>query len=428
MNALVLSIGTELTRGELVNTNASWLSEQLTELGADVVEHCTLPDDPTQLVARFRELASRADVIVSTGGLGPTTDDLTAAAIAETMGVGLRTDLPSLEAIRRRYEARGRTLTTAGARMAELPEGALALPNPVGTAPGFEVALGACSLFFLPGVPREMQAIFRESVALRLAPKLARTTHQIHLRTFGLPESEVGDRLRELEARHPGLTVGYRASMPEVEVKIHVRDVDGASAQARARSISDEARTLLGDVIFGEREDVFPAVVGEALRTRGWTLALAESCTGGLVAQLVTAVPGSSDYLLLGAVTYSNASKTSMLGVSPELLRAHGAVSAECAVAMAEGARRLASSDLAVSLTGIAGPGGGSDSKPVGTVWIALAQPSETLVTRHHFGGDRDAVRVQAAHVALDLIRRAALRLEVRETWTTKEIQHLPGS
>lgn len=439
MKALVLSIGTELTRGELVNTNATWLSEQLTELGAEVVEHRTIADDQPRIVDDLRALGSRVDVIVSTGGLGPTTDDLTAASVAEALGVGLRTDLPSLEAIRRRYEARGRTMTAAGARMAELPEGAIALPNPVGTAPGFEVSLGGCVACFLPGVPREMQAIFRESVAPRLAPKLARTSHQVHLRTFGLPESEVGERLRGFEERHPGLTVGYRASTPEVEVKIHVRDVDAASAERRARSIAEEARTALGDFVFGEREDGFAAVVGEVLRSRGWTLALAESCTGGLVGQLVTAVPGSSDYLLLGAITYSNAAKSSMLGVSPELLRAYGAVSAECAVAMAEGARRLAGSDLAVSLTGVAGPGGGSDEKPVGTVWIALSTasetvrggprgPGQTVVIRHHFGGDRDLVRLQAAYVALDLVRRAALRLEVRETWTTKEIRRLPRS
>lgn len=428
MKVLVLSIGTELTRGELVNTNATWLSEQLTELGAEVVEHRTIADDRARIVDELRALGSRVDAIVSTGGLGPTTDDLTAASVAEALGVELHTHLPSLEAIRRRYEARGRAMTPAGARMAELPEGAIALPNPVGTAPGFEVALGGCVAFFLPGVPREMQAIFRESIASRLAPKLARTSHQIHLRTFGLPESEVGERLRGFEERHAGLTVGYRASTPEVEVKIHVRDVDAASAETRARSIAEEARTALGDFVFGEREDGFAAVVGEALRSRGWSLALAESCTGGLVGQLVTAVPGSSDYLLLGAVTYSNGAKSSMLGVSPELLRAHGAVSAECAVAMAEGARRLAGSDLAVSLTGIAGPGGGSDAKPVGTVWIALSSGSETLVTRQHFGGDRDLVRLQAAYVALDLVRRAALRLEVRETWTTKEIQRLPRS
>ena len=425
MKAVVLSIGTELTRGELVNTNATWLSEQLVELGLEVKEHWTLPDDGPAIVAGLKRVASVSDVVVCTGGLGPTSDDLTAASVAEALGVSLATDRASLEAIRRRYEARGRTMTEAGARMAQLPEGATALPNPVGTAPGFTVALGECELFFLPGVPHEMQAIFRESIVARVAPRVRRTTHQVHLRTFGLPESEVAARLKELEENNDDLVVGYRASFPEVEVKVLARAADGSSAEARARELARQVRERLGDFVFGEREDSFARSVGDALRGRGWKLALAESCTGGLVGELVTAVAGSSDYLLLGAVTYSNAAKTSMLGVSPEILRAHGAVSAECAIAMAEGARRLASSDVAVSITGIAGPGGGSDNKPVGTVWLALALAGETWVTRHRFLGDRDAIRAHAAHVALDLVRRAALRLDPVDTWTSKEIERL---
>ncbi|MCB9620907.1 MAG: competence/damage-inducible protein A [Sandaracinus sp.] len=425
MKAVVLSIGTELTRGELVNTNATWLSEQLVELGLEVTEHWTLPDDGPAIVAGLRRVASVCDVVICTGGLGPTSDDLTAASVAESLGVSLATDRATLEAIRRRYEARGRTMTEAGARMAELPEGATVLPNPVGAAPGFAVTLGECELCFLPGVPHEMQAIFRESIVARVAPRVRRTTHQVHLRTFGLPESEVAARLKELEESNDDLVVGYRASFPEVEVKVLARAIDGSSAEARARELARQVRERLGDFVFGEREDSFARAVGEALRGRGWKLALAESCTGGLVGQLVTAVAGSSDYLLLGAVTYSNAAKTSMLGVSPEILRAHGAVSAECAIAMAEGARRLAGSDVAVSITGIAGPGGGSDDKPVGTVWLALALHGETWVTRHHFVGDRDAIRAHAAHVALDLVRRAALRLDPVDTWTSKEIERL---
>ncbi len=425
MNAAVLSIGTELTRGELVNTNATWLAERLTELGMDVVTHLVIPDDRATIVQSVRELAQRHALVVSTGGLGPTSDDLTAACVADALGVEMRTDAPSLEAIRRRYEARGRALTEAGARMAALPETATALANPVGTAPGFTVSWGDCELFFFPGVPREMRAIFDQSVRARLAPRVAKTQHQVHLRTFGLPESEVAGRLQNLEARHDGLTLGYRASTSEVEVKVLVRAVDASSAESAAQGIAREVRELLGDVVFGEREDTFASALGDALRARGQTLALAESCTGGLIGELVTAVPGSSDYLLLGAITYSNAAKTRMLGVSPDILRAHGAVSGECAVSMAEGARRLAGSTYAVSVTGVAGPGGGSDAKPVGTVWMAIASEGETWVARHRFGGDRDAVRLQAAYAALDMVRRAALRFPLRETWTCNEIQRL---
>lgn len=425
MKAAVLSIGTELTRGELVNTNAAWLSEELTTLGAEVVSHLTIADDHDTIVRSVRALSQQVDVIVSTGGLGPTTDDLTAAAVASASGVALRTDRASLEAIRRRYEARGREMTASGARMAELPEGATALSNSAGTAPGFTLELGSCQLFVLPGVPREMRAIFQEEVLPRIASKVERTSHQIHLRLFGLPESVVGDRLVGLEAEHPGLTLGYRASGVEIEVKVHIRAGSAALAEELAERVADRVRERLGDVVFGDREDSFARVVGEALRARGLTLALAESCTGGLVGELITAVPGSSDYLLLDAVTYSNAAKSAVLGVSPEILRAHGAVSAETAVAMAQGVRRLAGADLAVAITGIAGPGGGSEDKPVGTVWLALSTANETWVTRHRFGGDRDQVRVHAAYVALDLVRRCAARLPRSEAWTTQETRRV---
>ncbi|HEY8431265.1 MAG TPA: competence/damage-inducible protein A [Sandaracinaceae bacterium] len=409
MSAAVLSIGTELTRGELTDTNAAWLSEQLTALGCDVGEKATVPDDVEAIREALVRLSARHRVLVATGGLGPTTDDLTAEAAARAAGVPLVRHEPSLEAIKRRFAAAGREMSASNAKQADLPEGALAIENPVGTAPGFALTLGGCRCFFLPGVPHEMKRLFADSVQPAIGPTVERRTHQVRLRTFGLPESVVGERLAGIEEAHEGVTLGYRATFPEIEVKVLARAASAAEAEEIALRVAHEVRERLGEAVYGEGEDTYPAYVGRVLRDRGLTLALAESCTGGMVGSLITDVPGSSDYLLLDAVTYSNAAKTSVLGVSSEILRAYGAVSAECATAMAEGARRIADADIAVSITGIAGPGGGSESKPVGTVWIGLARrdrPTEAAL--HQLSGDRWRIRRWAAYLALRTIVRSA--------------------
>ena len=410
MKAAVFSIGTELTRGELTNTNASWLAEQLTLIGCTVVEQSTIPDDAELIRATLLRLSTSHGVVVCTGGLGPTTDDLTTAAAAAAAGVELVRHEASLDAIRRRFRAANREMSPSNTKQADFPRGADVLDNPVGTAPGFAITLGACRCFFLPGVPHEMERIFDDRIRPELAPTVERTTHQVRLRTFGLPESQVGERLSGIEEAFEGITLGYRASFPEIEVKILAEGPSLAVAQERAALAEREVRDRLEDAVFGEDDDTYPAYVGHLLRDRGLTVALAESCTGGMVSSLITDVPGSSDYLLLSAVTYSNASKTNVLGVSGELLRGYGAVSAESAAAMADGVRRLADADLAVSITGIAGPGGGSESKPVGTVFIALARRDrETATEALKLSGDRWRIRRLAAYCALRVLARVAI-------------------
>lgn len=409
MQAAVLSTGTELTRGELVNTNATWLSEELTSLGFDVIEHLTVDDDRGRIIEAIRSLSERVDVVVCTGGLGPTTDDLTAPAVAEAMGVPLERDEASLERIRRFFEQIGRPMGPWNEKQADLPKGCTVLPNENGTAPGFAVRLGRARMFFMPGVPREMKAMFSEHATPSIASMVDRRTHQVHLRTLGLGESEIQHRLEDIEAAHPGVTLGYRAHMPEVEVKVHARGPSESDAQRLALEVAEIVRTRLGDAVYGERDDTFPAVLGQLLRNRGLTLALAESCTGGLVGEMLTAVPGSSDYLLLDVVAYANGAKTHILGVEPELLRAHGSVSGEVARAMAEGVLRVGNADLAVSITGIAGPTGGSDDKPVGTVHFGLARRGHPTEHFHRvFPGDRDRIRTLAAYSALRFIHRVA--------------------
>jgi nicotinamide-nucleotide amidase len=406
MTAAVLCTGTELTRGELVNTNATWLAEALTTLGFEVAAIDTVDDHAGRIESALRRLGAEHDVLVCTGGLGPTTDDLTSLCVAGVLGVPLERDAASLEVIRARLERVGRALSASNAKQADFPSGATILPNPNGTAPGFAVRLGRAAAFFMPGVPLEMKAMFHANVASVIQPLVAERSHQTLLRTFGLPESEVNDRLAGLEAAH-GVTIGYRARLPEIEVKVLARAAGAEEARARSEAAAAEARARLGDdAVYGEGATSLPEVVCRLLEGRSLTLAAAESCTGGLVAELVTNVPGASRTFLGGAVTYSNASKTELLGVDEALLATHGAVSQEVARAMAEGARRRFGSSVALAVTGIAGPDGGSADKPVGLVHWAVASKAGVVAKHAVFSGAREQVRRRAAFAALALVRR----------------------
>lgn len=407
MACAILSIGTELTRGELVNTNAAWLAAGLTDLGFEVTEQAVVDDDKARIVAVLERLGRSAEVVVCTGGLGPTTDDLTSDAVAAALGVDLVRDDASLDAIRRRFEKLGRTMSASNAKQADFPSGASVLPNPIGTAAGFGVRLGVASMFFMPGVPKEMKRMFDEQVVPRIRALAPNDSHQIRYRTFGAPESVVGEKLAGVEAAFPGVTIGYRAHFPEIEVKVLARGADKSTATALAEKAAAEVRSRLGDIVYGDGEDTFAGVVGRTLRTRGFRLAIAESCTGGLVGHMITREPGASDYLLLDAVTYANSAKQQILGVDEDVLRGHGAVSPEVATRMAEGARRVSGADVALAITGIAGPGGGSDTKPVGLVFLAVASPTGTVVEERRFAGDRLWIQTLASYVGLQMVRDA---------------------
>jgi nicotinamide-nucleotide amidase len=409
MTCAILCIGTELTRGELVDTNGPWLAAALTDLGFEVREKATVDDDRARVIAALRRLSSWAKVIVCTGGLGPTTDDLTSEAVAEALGVPLERDAASLEHIRRRLEKFGRTVSPTNAKQADFPRGADILPNPIGTAPGFRVGVGGASAFFMPGVPREMKRMFEEQVEPKIRSLAPNDSHQVRLRTFGLPESVVGEKLAGVEQAFPGVTIGYRAHFPEIEVKVLARGANASLARATCDAATAEVRQRLADVIYGEGEDTFAGVVGRTLRGRGFTLAIAESCTGGLVGHLLTREPGASDFLLVDAVTYANSAKTRLLGVDEDVLRGHGAVSPEVAAAMAEGVRRVSSADVALSLTGIAGPSGGSAEKPVGTVYIAVASSKGTTLKHRVFPGERSQIQTLAAYVGLQMVKEACV-------------------
>lgn len=413
MTAAILSIGTEIIRGEITNTNATWLAAELTAAGFAVSAADTVGDELDRVVAMIRRLAGEHRLVIATGGLGPTTDDLTALAAARAAHVDLVRDESTLLAIRRRVEGRGKTMNAGHEKQADVPAGSEILPNSAGTAPGFAVRLGDSTVFFLPGVPREMKAMFAEQVLPRIRTSAPNNTHQIRLRTYGLGESAVGEMLAGIEGAHPGVTLGYRVHYPEVDVKVHARAATQSIAHELALRATAVVRDRLSSVLYGEGDDSFAEIVGHAVRARGWRLAVAESCTGGLISHLLTSYP-ASDYLVGGAVTYSNSAKTRLLGVAEDTLRGHGAVSAEVAAEMAEGARRLCEVDVALSVTGIAGPSGGTATKPVGLCYWAVSHPGGTVVRDRVFAGDREEIRLGAAYSVLDLLRRIAAHLPER--------------
>jgi nicotinamide-nucleotide amidase len=413
MQAAILSIGTELTRGELINGNAAWLSERLTALGLEVIEHAVVADDSARIGATLARFAREVKLVVCTGGLGPTSDDLTAQAAALLLGIPLERHAPTMERIEARYRRLGRAMPEPNRKQADLPRAARVLDNDAGTAPGFVLQIERAQCWFFPGVPSEMQHLFERYLTPEMAPQIARTSHQVHIRTFGLRESEVAERLAEIDLggalHHPDVVIGYRARIAEIEVKVLARAADERAAIALAERVAAQVRERLGIHAYGGRDDNFPAHVGASLRARGLKVAVAESCTGGLIGKLLTDPAGSSDYFVLDAVTYANRAKRDLLGVPADLLERHGAVSGEVASAMAEGALERAGADLAVATTGVAGPGGGTADKPVGTVWLALAQRGgKTLAERRQLSGDRDRVRTLTAYAALELLERAA--------------------
>jgi nicotinamide-nucleotide amidase len=346
-----------------------------------------------------------------TGGLGPTTDDITAECAARAAGVSLVRNEEALAAIRRRVESRGKTMTPHHEKQADVPAGAELLSNSEGTAPGFALRMGSATAFFMPGVPREMQRMFSDQVLGRIRPSTPPSSWVVRLRTFGLAESSAMQLLDGLAESYEGVSLAYRIHFPEVDVKVMARSSSQANAREIAVRAAADAKARLGDVVYGEGDDTLPDIAGRACRARGYRVALAESCTGGLISHLLTASPGASEFLIGSAVVYANSAKTRLLGVSEDTLRGHGAVSAEVAAEMAEGSRRLCETDVGVAVTGIAGPGGGSAEKPVGLVYWAVSHPGGTIMKDRVFGGGRAEVQSQAAHSALDLLRRVATGL-----------------
>jgi nicotinamide-nucleotide amidase len=402
----ILATGDELLTGQLVDTNSPWLMDRLWELGLMVRRKTLVGDDQQDLVAAIRETTARADLVVVSGGMGPTEDDLTSESVAALLGVPLELHESSLRAIEERFRHFGRVMTPNNAKQARFPRGAEVIPNRFGTAPGFSARIGRGEVVCLPGVPLEFKGLCQEWVLPRLAARLGDVPAAGMVKLFGVGESSADHSMRPVmdDPANAGVRFGYRAHWPEVHVKW---TVPGPGAAARAEQLRVRVRSIFGDQVFGEGRDELAEVVVARLAARKERVALAESCTGGLLAELLTDVSGASAVLDLGVVTYGNGAKEEVIGVDPGLLAAHGAVSEPVARAMAEGARRVGRATWGLGVTGIAGPTGGTPEKPVGTVHLALAGPAGTEAVARLYRGDRGRIRRQAAFEALNLLRLA---------------------
>ncbi|MCL6451349.1 MAG: competence/damage-inducible protein A [Acetobacteraceae bacterium] len=409
MQAEILSVGTELLLGQVANTNAQVLARCLAAWGIPLYRQVAVGDNPQRLARAFSEAWQQAELVLVTGGLGPTQDDLTKETVAQALGLELAED-PSVRAsIEAYFSRRGLPMPASCLKQALVPRGARVLANPLGTAPGLILEQGGRAAVLLPGPPEELGALLRqvEDYISRLAGQgviLSRV-----LKVVGLGESVVEARVMDLIQAQTNPTLAPLAFPGEVHLRITARAASRVQAAALLDPLEAEIRSRLGSLVFGADEETLEGAVGELLRGRGLTLAVAESCTAGLVAARLTSVPGASAYFLLGVSTYSDRCKSEVLGVPEEVLRRHGAVSREVAEAMAHGVSYRAKSDLGLAVTGIAGPSGGSPEKPVGTVFLAACGRRGVVGEHHLLAGDRAGVRQRAAQAALVLLRRSLL-------------------
>ncbi|HEV8303931.1 MAG TPA: competence/damage-inducible protein A [Gemmatimonadales bacterium] len=410
MKLEVVTIGTELVLGLTPDTNAAELGRGLAAAGAEVARHVAVPDRPDAIRAAVAEALARTGFVVATGGLGPTRDDITKHAVAALFGMPLRLNEEVLRTLEARFRRLGRPMPAVNRSQAEVPEGATVLPNPRGTAPGLWLEDGQGRVaVLLPGVPSEMRGLLVEEVLPRLVRRAGDPTRVVlsrMLRTTGVPESALAERIGPIEEAIAPLTLAYLPSVDGVDLRVTAWALPRQDAERQLAAAVENLRGRLGDHCYGEDGADLAAVVLEVLRARGGRLAVGESCTGGLLAGRLTAIPGASDVFVGGIVAYDDAVKTELLDVPRATIEAHGAVSEETVRAMAEGAQRRFESWAALAVTGIAGPTGGTTDKPVGTVWLAARLGAETRALRRVFPGDRAEIRARSAQAALDLLRR----------------------
>jgi nicotinamide-nucleotide amidase len=405
MNAEIISIGSELLLGQIVNTNAQFLSQQLSVLGIDVYWHTVVGDNRIRILEALRMASDRSDIIITTGGLGPTMDDLSKETITEFLGMQLTIHQPSLKRIQDYFQSLNRNMTENNVKQAMFPKEALILQNDNGTAPGAVIEKDNKVFVILPGPPAELQPMFLNYVSTYLAKKTGEGIFSKVLRIFGIGESVVEELIKDLLQQQENPTIAPLASAGEVKLRITAKAASREQAEALIRPVQTEVESRLGDAVYGYDDDTMETIVLKLLRERGMRLALAESCTGGHVSDLITNVPGASDVFLESCVTYSNESKVARLGVSPDTLNKYGAVSHQTAKEMAEGIRKTSGSDIGAAITGIAGPGGATVEKPVGLVFMAIAGSDGTKTKELHLGGNRMRIKYSSALQMLNWLR-----------------------
>ena len=411
MNAEIIAVGSEMLTPHRVDTNSLYLTEQLNELGIDVIFKSIVGDDIRRLVAAAQHGLFRSDIVIFSGGLGPTEDDLTREAVAEALGVGLRRDSEIVAKLEKRFAERGWKMTPNNAKQADVIDGANVLPNPNGTASG-QWLVGQFEgreviVILLPGPPHEMKGLFDNEVRERLRAKVPPAhlfTRTLKIAMLG--ESAVDARVAPIYKKFPEVETTILAGAGEIELHFKARGTTLDAAQARADEVAGLVEDELDDAVYSRNGESLEQIVGYWMQMRNSSVAVAESCTGGLLAERITSISGSSRYFLGGAIVYSNALKTELAGVPTEMIERHGAVSREVAAALAEGIRYRCESTFGVGITGVAGPGGGSPEKPVGMVFHAVASDSGTEVVQRNFPGDRKRIRRFASTMALDMLRK----------------------
>ena len=408
----MISTGDELVTGRTVDTNSAWLARKLLDRGIATLSHHTVGDDAEEIASQIRSAAQRADIVLVTGGLGPTPDDLTRQALAQLLGTELVLHEESLGRLREFFRRRGRPMVDANLIQVMIPQGASPLDNEIGTAPGIKADLASAIVICMPGVPEEMRAMFDRVVVDALGPSPAAIAVKV-LRVYGMGESSLSEKINDILSRRDGdVVVGTTVADGLISLTIRGSGSDESSIRSRVDETAAELSQRLGDLIIGTGSATLASAIGELLTARGETLSLAESCTGGLVGRMITSVSGASQYFPGGVVSYANSAKRDLLGVSQDILDDLGAVSEPVALEMAQGARKRFGSDWAISLTGIAGPGGGTAEKPVGLVFIGLVGPSTRKVFRHVLASDRSQIRRRAALAALNHLRLAIIAQE----------------
>ena len=407
MNAEIIAVGSEMLTSERLDTNSLFLTDQLNSIGVEVVTKCVVGDHLDRLTGAVRAAVGRSQIVILSGGLGPTEDDLTREAVGRALERKLVYHPQIAEQLEQRFAQMKRKMAEVNRRQAFILEGAAILPNDRGTAPGQWIDEGEVSLMLLPGPPHELQAMFTRQCMPRLERKVPRLAiRTLVMRVAGMPESDLDQLIAPVYKKYENPVTTILAAAGDIQIHLRARCPAEAEADALLAEVAGPIELLLGDRIYSRNGDSMEMVVGELLRQRHATLAVAESATGGLLAERITSVPGSSDYFLGGFVTYTKRMKAELLGVSEETLALCGAVSQETAEAMAQGARRRTGATYAISITGVAGPSAGGESVPVGTVYIGLADAGGCQVNHRQFLGDRTRVRQFSTQMALDMLRR----------------------
>ncbi|MFH1245639.1 MAG: competence/damage-inducible protein A [Candidatus Omnitrophota bacterium] len=408
MQAEIVSIGTELLLGKTINTNAAYLSKHLATLGIDHFYQTTVGDNQIRLFTALKRALHRSDIVITTGGLGPTVDDITLETLAQVTQKKLILNPSVLKDITNHFQKRHLTMPKKNLRQALIPEGATPIKNTLGTAPGLLIPIEKKALIALPGVPQELKPMMEHSVVPYLTRYFAKDWVILSrsIKTTGLAECKVNQKVEDMLKLTPPLTVGIYAHTEGVELNITAKAKNKSQAKKLIAPIERKIRSRLKEYIYGEDAQTLEEVVARALTTRKKTVAVAESCTGGLVSQRLTNLSGSSRYFLLGLVAYDNKMKESLLNIPSDTLKEFGAVSEETAGLMAEHVRQLANSTLGLGITGIAGPQGATKDKPVGLVYIALATAQKKCCAHFYFHGDRNDIRLRAAQAALEMIRK----------------------